>query len=129
MAGLRPFAASTAMRALAMVVMVTLPLNGAWLAVSSIVSPAHYHVAEEQAALTRMNSKSMAFTSMALASSPTITSTPPVTSTTGPRRTKNTTRIILPPTAITMAASGTIATDSNKPTWCMSKAIRNARTL
>lgn len=49
MAGLRPFAASTAMRALAMLVVVALPLNGAWLSASSIVSPAHYHVAEEQA--------------------------------------------------------------------------------
>ena len=50
-AGLRRFAASTGMRVLAMLVMVALPLNGAWLAVSSIVSPAHYHVAQEQAPL------------------------------------------------------------------------------
>ena len=50
-AGLRRFAASTGMHFLAMLVMVALPLNGASLAVSSIVSPAHYHVAGEQAAL------------------------------------------------------------------------------
>jgi hypothetical protein len=39
------------MRVLAMLVMVALPHNGAWLAVSSIVSPAHDHVAGEQVAL------------------------------------------------------------------------------
>ena len=49
-AGLRRFAASAGMRVLAMLVMVALPLNGAWLAVSSIVSPAHYHVGEAQSA-------------------------------------------------------------------------------
>lgn len=49
-AGLRRFAASAGMRVLAMLVMVALPLNGAWLAVSSIVAPAHYHVGEEQSA-------------------------------------------------------------------------------
>ena len=49
-AGLRRFAASTGMRVLAMLLLVALPLNGAWLAVSSIVSPAHYHVAEKQSA-------------------------------------------------------------------------------
>ena len=50
-AGLRRFAASTGMHFLTMLVMVALPLNGASLAVSSIVSPAHYHVAKKQMAL------------------------------------------------------------------------------
>lgn len=49
--GLRRLAACTAMQVLAMLVVVILPLNGARLAASSIVSPAHYHIAKEVPAL------------------------------------------------------------------------------